>query len=248
MRLTFSNRPSRRLGQSAQSVSVSLGKLELEGELVVPQDTQGVVVFAPSGGASRGNTRKKFVAYALQQRGFATLLFDALTPEEHRLDARDERLRFDIGLLSRRLSEVTGWVREQPWAAGLGVGYFGSGTGVPAALSAAARRPDLVSAVVCRSGRPELAGSALGRLRTPTLLLVGSEDTAAIEQHELALQHVSSVRLALVPGGGHLLEEPGALALVSELAADWFDAHLGAPSRGLPLEAASPPLSHAGRT
>jgi pimeloyl-ACP methyl ester carboxylesterase len=181
----------------------------------------------PGSGSSCKSRRNQFLANALAERALATLVFDMLTSAERRQDALDQRLRFDVGFLARRLACVTDWLLAQPPARSLPIGYLGAGTAAAAAIVAAAEHPARVRALVLRAGSPGLAGSALQRLSTPTLLLVGSEDTRTLEVNELAmLQMPPTTQLTIVPDAGHRFEEPGALAMVSELAADWFLQHL----------------------
>jgi putative phosphoribosyl transferase len=228
---TLTSRETSRDGV-ARLTHIPTGKVELEAELALPADARGLVLFAHGSGSSHGSPRNQRVAQALRRQGLGTLLFDALTPAERRQDAVEDRLRFDIGLLARRLARITDWARRQAFGR-LPIGYFGAGAGAAAALVAAADRPKTVQAVVCHGGKPDLAGSALRRLRAPTLLLVGSGDPITLEANELALSAVPGfARLEIVPGAGHLSEEPGALEIVSALAADWFVAHL-APAAGL---------------
>jgi putative phosphoribosyl transferase len=213
----------------ASQAPISVAGVSLAAELVVPRGAAGLIVFAHGSGSSHKSPRNRFVAHRLRQRGLGTLLFDALTADERR--AKDDRYRFDVGLLARRLGLVTDWARAQPFARSLPIGYFGSSTGAAAAIVAAASRPGVVRALVSRGGRPDLAGSALGRVRAPLLLVVGSEDPTTLELNELALARLGSVaRLDIVPGAGHLFEEPGALETVAELAGDWLGTHLASPA------------------
>src|SRR5205823_7956550 len=141
---------------------------------------------------------------------------DLLTPEEEQVDALTGHLRFDIGLVAERLLHATDWVQTQPDIQGLRVGYFGASTGGGAALVAAAERPEAVRAVVSRGGRPDLAGAALGRVRAPTLLVVGGRDLPVIDMNQDALRQLhSECRLEIVPGATHLFEEPAALDQVA---------------------------------
>jgi putative phosphoribosyl transferase len=210
---------------------VPAGKVELEAELVLPGDARGLVLFAQgSCGSSRKSPRDQRVAGALHRRGLGTLLFDALTPAERRQDAFDERLRFDVGLLARRLARITEWAQGQAFGT-LPIGYFGASAGAAAAIVAATEQPSAVQAVVCSSGRPDLAGSALRRLRAPVLSIVGSEDPITLRMNELALGQVRGLaRLEVVPGAGHLFEDPGVLDIVGELAGGWFGEHLVPPA------------------
>ncbi|MCP2262558.1 Alpha/beta hydrolase family protein [Streptoalloteichus tenebrarius] len=205
-----------------------LGPGRLSGDLVVPADATGVVVFAHGSGSSRHSPRNRAVAEKLQDSGCATLLLDLLTPGEEEVDARTTELRFDIGLLADRLTTAVDRVAEWPNTRDRPVGLFGASTGAAAALVAAARRPDRVAAVVSRGGRPDLAGEALAAVRAPTLLVVGGHDTQVLQLNRQAAALLGGPHeLSVVPGASHLFGEPGALAKVAELAAAWFREHLG---------------------
>ena len=208
-------------------VEISSAGVALHGDIVVPPDAHGLVLFAHGSGSDRHSPRNRFVAHALQQQGLATLLMDLLTREEERHDEHTGHLRFDIGLLADRLSSATAWAREQEAIADLRVGYFGASTGAAAALVAAAANPDRVRAVVSRGGRPDLADQALRHVHAPTLLVVGGRDEVVIGLNERAMTMMHApVDLVVVPGATHLFEEPGALEQVARLASDWFCRHL----------------------
>jgi putative phosphoribosyl transferase len=208
-------------------VRVSTGPVELEGDLGVPEDAGGVVLFAHGSGSSRHSPRNRYVAQALREAGLATLLIDLLTPDEERVDLSTGHLRFDIELLAERLAGATNWLMEDPDTATLLIGYFGASTGAGAALVAAADRPQEVGAIVSRGGRPDLAGDALPLVETPTLLIVGGNDVPVIGMNEEALGRLRAVkRLEIVAGATHLFEEPGALEEVARLAVGWFGRHL----------------------
>jgi putative phosphoribosyl transferase len=198
--------------------------IRLRGVLAVPPAMRGMVVFAHGSGSGRHSPRNAMVASVLQRAGLGTLLFDLLTvdEEQHRSEV------FDIELLAGRLEEVTCWLRSQPEAGGASVGYFGASTGAGAALCAAARQGAEIAAVVSRGGRPDLAGESLGEVRAPTLLIVGGRDEIVLRLNEQARAKLRCEnRLVTVPGATHLFSEPGTLAIVAELARDWFLAHLG---------------------
>src|SRR5947208_10617926 len=162
----------RHAGVEEHAVQVPAGAVYLDGDLVVPQDAKGIVLFAHGSGSGRHSPRNRFVAETLHEGGLATLLFDLLTEEEEYQERFTRHLRFDIGLLARRLVDATDWLARRPGASGLRVGYFGASTGGGAALVAAAERPEAVGAVVSRGGRPDLAGEeALGRVGAATLLI-----------------------------------------------------------------------------
>ena len=200
----------------------------LEGDLIVPPQSQGIVLFAHGSGSSRHSPRNRYVAEMLQEAGLATLLIDLLTPEEGAIDARTADLRFDIGLLADRLVAATDWLGSDPETGGLKVGYFGASTGGGAALVAASARPKAVRAIVSRGGRPDLAGPALEAVRAPTLLIVGGLDTPVLALNHEALGRLPCEKhLEIVPGASHLFEEPGSLELVAEHVCRWFRSHLG---------------------
>lgn len=204
-------------------VTIRNGSVDLQGDLCVPYHPVGVVIFAHGSGSSRHSPRNRFVAAQLNRVGLATLLFDLLTPPEE----TDRRNVFDIEPLAERLGKVTDWVRDDPQLDRLPIGYFGASTGAAAALWAAAQPGANLMSVVSRSGRPDLAASRLRSVRAPTLLIVGGRDTEVLHLNRMAQARlVCENRLAVVPAATHLLEEPGALSLASELATSWFLEHL----------------------
>jgi putative phosphoribosyl transferase len=211
-----------------REVRVSAGPVTLEGSLGIPNSAGGVVLFAHGSGSGRHSPRNRYVARVLREANLATLLIDLLTEDEEEVDLRTTRLRFDIGLLARRLVGATDWLVQNPDTEQLRIGYFGASTGAGAALVAAAERPDEVGAIVSRGGRPDLAGDALPLVKAPTLLIVGGNDEPVIGMNEEALARMRAVkRLQIVPGASHLFEEPGALEEVARLATVWFARHLG---------------------
>jgi pimeloyl-ACP methyl ester carboxylesterase len=213
---------------AATGVAVPVGDATLEGDLVLPEQALGVVLFAHGSGSSRHSPRNRQVASTLNQAGIGTLLLDLLTPAEEDADRTTGEHRFDIELLARRLIAAIDWLRGAGHLS-LPIGLFGASTGAAAALVAAADRADEVAAVVSRGGRPDLAGAALGRVRAPTLLIVGGADVQVLELNERALRAIGAPvkRLVVVPGASHLFEEPGALAAVAQLATEWFAHYLG---------------------
>jgi len=213
---------------SRSDVSIAVDDVHLAGMLVIPQNAQGIVLFVHGSGSSRNSPRNRHVAEVLQHSGLATLLFDLLTSEEDEIDRWSAELRFNIGLLSRRLVQVTQWVRQLAGTRDLAIGYFGASTGAAAALTGAAELRDQIGAVVSRGGRPDLAREALGKVSTPTLLLVGSLDEDVLELNRQALAKLSSKEkeLRVIPGATHLFEEPGTLDQVAKAAADWFNTYL----------------------
>lgn len=212
---------------AVQRREVTLPPHDLAGDLQVPADAHGLVLFAHGSGSSRRSPRNRAVAASMNERGLATLLFDLLHDDE----AEDRRNVFDISLLAERLQQAAEWIADQPELAQLPLGLFGSSTGAAAALQAAARLKRRVSAVVSRGGRPDLAGpTALAAVEAPTLLVVGGADYGVIELNEAAYGMLTcEKRLELVPGATHLFEEPGTLEQVMRLAGEWFDRHARKP-------------------
>jgi len=210
--------------EASEHREVRIPPLGLAGSLRVPEKATGLVVFAHGSGSSRFSPRNVAVAEALNDAGFATLLFDLLTPQEE----DDRRNVFDIPLLAGRLVQAVDWINGDPGLAESPLGLFGASTGAAAALVAAAQLGDRIGAVVSRGGRPDLAASALDLVRSPTLLIVGGHDLAVLELNEAALTRLRAPKaLAVVPGASHLFPEPGALELVIKHAAEWFSRYLG---------------------
>ena len=204
-------------------VHVRVDSLSLEGALGVPPAAGGIVLFAHGSGSSRHSPRNNFVARELRAGGLGTLLMDLLTPDE---DA-DRASRFDIELLTRRLTAATRWLKDQPEAKMLPLGYFGASTGAAAALKAAAALGPDIAAVVSRGGRPDLAMADLPRVQAPTLLIVGERDDLVLDLNRRAHAKLGALKeLVVVPRATHLFEEPGTLEEVARLARDWFTRHL----------------------
>lgn len=213
---------------SDENITISTGEGTVHGILSTPSGATGIVIFAHGSGSGRHSPRNQEVAGALQEAGFATLLFDLLTAQEETIDQRTREYRFNIPLLGKRLVAVTDWLRDDPATAGLDVGYYGASTGAAAAIIAASRRSD-TKAVVSRGGRPDLAGEALDRVMAPVLLIVGERDEQVIGMNEAARERMKgTAEMVIVPGATHLFEEPGTMEQVTAHAVDWFRTHLAA--------------------
>lgn len=216
-----------------RAITVHLRETQLRGDLTMPAAARGIVVFAHGTGSSRHSPRNRYVAHALVEAGFATLLIDLLTLEEEQVDRRTREWRFDIPLLASRLTGAVDWLgrnragRDSQTSV-LPVVTFGASTGAAAALITAAERPEKVRGVISRGGRADLAGDALKKVSAPVLLIVGSNDPIVIEMNEQAASQLTGdVETEIVSGATHLFEEPGALDTVIEHA-------LGALNRWLP--------------
>lgn len=207
----------------ATPVSVPLEALALQGDLRIPDDALGAVIFVHGSGSSRFSPRNRRVADELNKRGLATLLLDLLTDEEQKIDAETMQYRFDISLLATRSTLTASWVQRQPEMDGLPIGLFGASTGAAAALITAAAMKEHIAAVVSRGGRPDLAEAALDKVKAPTLLIVGGEDETVLSLNRKAMAKMRCLtKLHVVPGATHLFEEPGALEQVATVAGAWF--------------------------
>jgi putative phosphoribosyl transferase len=194
-------------------VQISAGQKTLEGNLIIPKSSRGIVLFAHGSGSGRHSPRNKYVAEVLQDAGIATLLIDLLTEEEEEIDLQTRHLRFDIDLLAQRLIEATDWLKQEQniQTKDLSVGFFGASTGAAAALVAAAQRQKIVKAIVSRGGRPDLAGSeSLSRVQAPTLLIIGGNDEPVIEMNKDAFKQLTNLednekkkKIVIVPGATH---------------------------------------------
>jgi len=214
--------------------TIALGTgVELKGFLEGSEDARGLIVFVHGSGSSRFSARNNQVAQFLRGRGFATLLMDLLTASEERVDAITRQLRFNIPLLAERVTGTLDWLARHDQVGRLPIGLFGASTGAAAALIAAASQPTRVSAVVSRGGRPDLAADALEAVQTPTILIVGSDDTDVLRLNRMAMARIpAETKLVTIEGATHLFEEPGTLDQVAQHAADWFERHLRDRSAG----------------
>jgi len=210
-----------------EEVRIKTERVILNGNLFIPENARGIVLFAHGSGSSRFSTRNIFVAEMLQKHKLATLLMDLLTETEEQIDIQTRELRFDISMLGERLVGAVKWLKKNPKTKHLHVGCFGSSTGAAAALISAAKLPDDVRAVVSRGGRPDLAMGHLSKVKAPTLLIVGGNDEVVIGMNEEAMKELHcEKKLEIVPGATHLFEETGTLEEVSKLAASWFVKYL----------------------
>jgi len=208
-------------------VQVSIGSVKLDGNIFIPKNAQGIVLFAHGSGSGRHSPRNKYVAEVLNKAGLGTLLIDLLTQEEEKIDDQTAQLRFDIDFLAQRLVGATNWLLKNNETKSLNIGYFGASTGAAAALVAASDYPNVVKAVVSRGGRPDLAGPVLHKVKSPTLLIVGGNDYPVIDMNQEAFDKLKTEKkMVIVPGATHLFEERGTLEVVAQLAADWFSVYL----------------------
>ncbi len=202
-----------------EEISIPLASVTLKGELVLPENALGIVVFSHGSGSSRFSPRNKMVAELIQQHGMGTLLFDLLTEQEDRIYEN----RFNIDLLVSRLIEATEWLMHNVETQEFSLAYFGASTGAASALRAAAYFEKKIKAVVSRGGRPDLALKALPMVTAPTLLIVGQLDVPVIQMNKQAFDQLHCVKeMKIIPGATHLFEEPGKLIEVAEMAISWY--------------------------
>lgn len=210
-----------------REISLEMNSIKLKGSLVVPDRAKGIVIFAHGSGSSRFSLRNRHVAQLLQELRLATLLIDLLTTAEEKIDRHTKQFRFNIGLLAERLVDSTKWLQQNPSTKNLKIGYFGASTGSTAALIAAADFPEAVGAIVSRGGRPDLAGSAVTRVKAPTLLIVGEKDFLVKEINRQAFDRLSAEKeMVIIPEATHLFVEPGAFDEVGKSAGEWFSRFL----------------------
>lgn len=214
------------------AIHIAVDGTNVYGDLCIPDKPLGTVIFLHGSGSSRFSPRNRFVAETLERDGFATLLLDLLTEEEHAVDLETAEYRFNIPLLASRAALAVTWAQAQHELSQLPIGLFGASTGAAAALITAAAMKQQVAAVVSRGGRPDLAGEALTQVDAPTLLIVGGndKDVLALNRQAMARMHCVS-KLHIVPGATHLFEEPGALEQASAVASEWFAHYLHGLSR-----------------
>jgi putative phosphoribosyl transferase len=206
-----------------KEISVTIGQTTVEGNLTVPHNARGIVLFAHGSGSGRFSPRNQYVAKGLNKSQIGTLLFDLLTSAEEEEDLMTAEYRFNIHLLAERLVGATEWLKKSSITHALKLAYFGASTGAAAALIAAAKLPNDITTIVSRGGRPDLAEEYLPKVKAPTLLLVGGYDTEVIELNKQAMAKMTAEKkLVIIPSATHLFEEPGKLEEVAKIATEWF--------------------------
>jgi putative phosphoribosyl transferase len=212
-----------------QTRAIAVGaNATLAGDLVVPANARGLVIFGHADATMRMSPGARALADALDRREVATIVVDLLTEAEEAIDQRTGKLRFDMSLLANRLMAICSWAHRLSPLRGLPVGLLGGHTAGGAALVAAAQQPPVLRTVVSFSGRADLAGSALRRVMVPTLFIVGGRDDRTAELTSRAVDEMhNDARVAVVPDARNGFEEPGALDQVGRLSSDWFAQRLG---------------------
>jgi len=204
-------------------VKIEIQGVHLNGELLLPHEAKGLVIFSQGNGSGIFGSANQMVAKSLRDKGFGTLLFDPFTKEENMIYEN----RFNIDLLTSRLLAVTKWAVN---GRGLPVGFFGTGTGAASALRVARILDNKVMCVVSRGGRADLAGDALQEIKSPVLLIAGGLDSPIIELNQRAMHEMSGKgMLLIIPGASHLFEEEGKMERVVDATLQWYEAYLKRP-------------------
>jgi putative phosphoribosyl transferase len=216
--------------KNERNISIKVDEGEISAILHSVPKARGIIIFAHGSGSSRFSPRNKLIARHLNENNFSTLLIDLLTPKEEIEDEITAELRFNIQLLSKRLSFATGWIINDESIKDLPIGYFGASTGAAAALISAADLKTKIKAIVSRGGRPDLAIKVLKEIVSPTLLIVGGNDSIVLKLNKEAYSALTcKKKLEIIPGASHLFEEPGKLEEVAKISAKWFLRHLKNP-------------------
>ena len=219
------------------SVNNSDSNLFIEGDLVIPNNPMGIIVFVHGSGSGKGSNRNQTVSKKLNDNNIATLLFDLLAEEEQESDRQLENIiykipgailnKFNISLLKDRLSMVTDWIMNYESLSNLKMGYFASSTGAAAALIASAKKP--VKSITIRSGRTDLVdNNLLGQIISPCLFIVGSKEKSLLDiskQTMKKLMNAEEKELSIIQNASHLFEEEGSMKEVVEVATRWIKRH-----------------------
>ena len=210
-----------------QLVEITINEKTIKGDLTIPKESQGIVLFAHGAGSSRNSPRNNFVAEELQNKNLATLLIDLLTEKEKEIDRITREIRFDIDLLADRLIGTVDWLSNSEKTKSHNIGIFGSSTGAAGGLIAAAKRGEKVITVVSRGGRVDMASEFFSEVKVPVLCIVGGRDRQVLSLNRQAIDQMSTkAKLEIVEDAGHLFEEPGALEEVAKLSVNWYLHHL----------------------
>ena len=209
----------------------------IEGNLTIPDNPIGIVVFAHGSGSSKNSKRNQLVSEKLNKNNIATLLFDLLSDEEQAFDSQSENMiskmpgvvlnKFNISLLTKRLSMATDWILSNPHTEKLQVSYFASSTGGVAALMAAYRYN--IASIVIRSGRTDLVENQfLEPIISPCILIVGSREKSLIKISKETMKKMRNLKEKkhrIIEGASHLFEEEGTMQSVAEVATQWVTRH-----------------------
>lgn len=226
--IDFRKPVDRREAQEMRAAQTLILPGDRAGILQNPTGAKRLIIFVQAVAAARSDPRNRAVAQALHHSGFATLLFDLVTQVEE----EDRHVIFDIDRLARRVENVAQWLADNRELGTFSLGFFAANAGAAAALTAAARLGPQIGAIVARGGQPDLAGTCLSTISAPTLLIVGSRDSAVISQNQQALRRLKGPNaLKIVPGAGHFFDEPGALTAATTHAAQWFSDYLVEPQQ-----------------
>ena len=206
-----------------ENIIFNISDSNIEGHLCIPEGSQSLVIFSHGSGSSRFSPRNNFIAEILNKAGISTFLPDLLTPEED----ENEDNRFDIELLTSRLTEITTMILKHSKLKNFLTGYFGASTGAASALKASVGLNNCIKAIVSRGGRPDLVPEIFTQVTAPTLLIVGERDIEVLRLNDQVFQSLKCTKkLSIIPGATHLFEEAGTLEQVGKIACDWYKKHL----------------------
>jgi hypothetical protein len=220
---------------ATRRVTIPCAGTTLYGDLswpIVPGRVHGLAVIAHANSGSRLNPRNQALAAALNRTGFATLLTDLLGTDEDQWEASAARARYDVDLLTSRLTAVVERVaRLEVEVAALPVAVVGTGATAAAAIRAAALlaepepapspagvrppREGRIDAVVSRNGRPDLWTTTPA---VPVLSLVAELDREGRERHRAS----PAGEVRVVEGAADLVEDRYAVEAVAVLAGRWL--------------------------
>jgi len=215
----------------------SVTNLFVEGNLFIPDNPIGIVVFAHGSGSSKTSQRNQLVSKKLSENNIGSLLFDLLSEEEQESDRRQENIiaqipgailnKFNISLLTQRLSMATEWIIGHQQKRKLPLGYFASSTGGAAALIASSKYQ--VQSIVIRSGRTDLVDSHfLSEIVSPCLFIAGSKEKALIKINKQTMKNLRNVKekkLSIIQNASHLFDEEGATEKLADIASRWLKEH-----------------------
>jgi putative phosphoribosyl transferase len=201
-------------------VHIPAGSFTIEGDLHTTRDSTGLVVFVHGSGITRAHPSNDAVARHLEEAGFATLLLDLLQDYETQHCGNV----FDVAMQADRLLAVRGWLNAEARMHSLPVGLFGSGIGAGVVLTAAAKAPQGVSAVVCRGGRPDTGLYYVPQVSAPTLFIDDDRDAGWVEM--AYRQSRADKHLVHVCSASHAYKEAAAIAAVADHAQHWFNRYL----------------------
>lgn len=199
-----------------RTARITRGPGELAAKVVLPGGggQRPVVVFVHGLGSSKDSPRNVVIAERVVDAGMAVVLFDLSGHGESTVPGST------VAEFAADLGAVVAWIAGQPELDAQRIGVSGSSFGGLAVVEAVRRKLVDPTAIVLRA--PPVTPGTLEGFGEETLVIAGEADPllAGIEQ---AVRATPSVALSLVPGAGHLFEEPGTLDRATDLTVAWFE-------------------------